>query len=217
MQHWTVILKLPLAPSSPSDPPEVRPEADRVHSGEGFKAQLTCLVFSDPLSEVRRRPSRTAGGLAFLGTAGGAYTTFSDQLWTICMEFGKSATNFDSPAAESCPNGRRNEGTAELPCTFSKMHALPPKLTEKGVVRHRGLYSTRSIRQSRQSGLELPLIRPSMFRCSKYQKTRSSARMKPNFPLMRSVPSSRIHTADLRISVARSSDAHTSEENDQNL
>ena len=25
--------------------------------------------------------------------------TFFDQLWTICMEFGKSATNFDIPPA----------------------------------------------------------------------------------------------------------------------
>ena len=45
---------------------------------------------------------------------------FSDQFWTICTEFGKSATNFDIPAAESCSNGRR---TAEPP----KLTALFPK------------------------------------------------------------------------------------------
>ena len=31
-----------------------------------------------------------------------SYTPLSDQLWTICMEFGNSATNFDRHA-ESCP------------------------------------------------------------------------------------------------------------------
>ena len=48
------------------------------------------------------------------------YYTFFDQLWTICMGFGKSATNFEIPAAESCPNGRR---TAEPP----KLPALLPR------------------------------------------------------------------------------------------
>ena len=41
------------------------------------------------------------------------------------MEFGKSATNFDSPPAESCPNGRQN---AELP----KLSALFGTLTTRG-------------------------------------------------------------------------------------
>ena len=45
-------------------------------------------------------------------------TPFSDQLWTICMEFSKSATNFDSPHAESCPNGRRNAEPPKLPALF---------------------------------------------------------------------------------------------------
>ena len=45
-------------------------------------------------------------------------TPFSDQLWTICMEFGKSATNFDRPHAESCPNGRRNVEPPKLPALF---------------------------------------------------------------------------------------------------
>ena len=45
---------------------------------------------------------------------------FSDQIWKICMEFGKSATNFDIPTAESCPTGRR---TVEPP----KLPALSPK------------------------------------------------------------------------------------------
>ena len=50
------------------------------------------------------------------------------------MEFGKSAANFDSPPAESFPNGRRN---AEPP----KLHTLLPNCThcrlnwpEKGVL-----------------------------------------------------------------------------------
>ena len=29
------------------------------------------------------------------------------------MEFGKSATNFDCPPSEQCPNGRRNAEAAE--------------------------------------------------------------------------------------------------------
>ena len=54
--------------------------------------------------------------------------TFSDQLWTICMEFGESATNCAIPVAESCPNGRRN---AENACAVSELHALSPKLAGK--------------------------------------------------------------------------------------
>ena len=39
------------------------------------------------------------------------------------MESGKSATNFDSPAAKSCPNGCRNAETSKLPALFAKcMH-----------------------------------------------------------------------------------------------
>ena len=34
------------------------------------------------------------------------------------MEFGKSETNFDSPHAESCPNGRRNAEPMKLPALF---------------------------------------------------------------------------------------------------
>ena len=59
------------------------------------------------------------------------YYTFSDQFWTICMQFGKSATNFDIAAAESCPTGRRTCRTAEIACTFSEIHALSPKLAGK--------------------------------------------------------------------------------------
>ena len=49
------------------------------------------------------------------------------------MEFGKSAANFDSPPAESCPNGRQNADcrTVEIACTISELHALPPKLAGK--------------------------------------------------------------------------------------
>ena len=46
------------------------------------------------------------------------------------MEFRESATNFDRPHAESCPNGRR---TVEIACTISELHALPPKLAGKKV------------------------------------------------------------------------------------
>ena len=45
-------------------------------------------------------------------------TPFSDQFWTICMKFGKSATNFDIAAAESCPTGRRNAEPPKLPALF---------------------------------------------------------------------------------------------------
>ena len=34
------------------------------------------------------------------------------------MEFGKNATNFDTPPAESCPNGRRNAEPPKLPALF---------------------------------------------------------------------------------------------------
>ena len=35
-----------------------------------------------------------------VGTVNVPYTPFSNQICTICMEFGKNATNFDSPHAE---------------------------------------------------------------------------------------------------------------------
>ena len=59
------------------------------------------------------------------------YTPFSDQLWTICMKFGKSATNFDSPPAESCPNGRRN---SEIICTFPNCVHCRLNWPEKGIL-----------------------------------------------------------------------------------
>ena len=61
------------------------------------------------------------------------YYTFSDQLWTICMEFGKSATNFDSPHAESCPNGRRNAEPPKLPALFPNCMHCRLNWPEKGV------------------------------------------------------------------------------------
>ena len=59
---------------------------------------------------------------------------FSDQLWTICMEFGKSATNFNSPPIRIMPERPPKRCTAEIACTISELHAMPPKLAEKGVV-----------------------------------------------------------------------------------
>ena len=47
------------------------------------------------------------------------------------MEFGKSATNFDRPHAESCPNGRRNAEPPTSLAIISELHALPPKLAGK--------------------------------------------------------------------------------------
>ena len=50
------------------------------------------------------------------------------------MEFGKSATNFDRPHAESCPNGRRNAEPPKLPALFlSRMHCRL-NWAEKGVL-----------------------------------------------------------------------------------
>ena len=59
--------------------------------------------------------------------------TFSDQLWTICMEFSKSATNFDSPHAESCPNGRRNTEPPKLLALFPNCMHCRLTWPEKGV------------------------------------------------------------------------------------
>ena len=61
-------------------------------------------------------------------------TPFSGQFWTICMEFGKSATNFDIPAAESCPNGRRTTVPPKLPALFPKCMNCHLNWPEKGVV-----------------------------------------------------------------------------------
>ena len=49
------------------------------------------------------------------------------------MEFGKSATNFDSPSAESCLDDHRNAEPPNLPALFSELHALLPKLAGKCV------------------------------------------------------------------------------------
>ena len=58
-------------------------------------------------------------------------TPFADQFWTICIEFVKSTTNFDNPLAESCPKRPPKCRTAEIACTISEMHAVPPKLAGK--------------------------------------------------------------------------------------
>ena len=50
------------------------------------------------------------------------------------MEFGKSATNFDSPHAESCPNGRRNAEPPKLPALFPNSMHCCLNWPEKGVV-----------------------------------------------------------------------------------
>ena len=47
------------------------------------------------------------------------------------MGFGKSTTNFDSPPAEACPNGRRNTEPPKLHVLV--ISALPPKLAGKCV------------------------------------------------------------------------------------
>ena len=80
--------------------------------------QLFAFLGIDPYYPLDA--SRTVNYEARCAISGHAYTPFSDQLWIICMKFGKSATNFDIPAAESCPNGRR---PAEMP----KLHPLLPK------------------------------------------------------------------------------------------
>ena len=50
-------------------------------------------------------------------------TTFYDQFWTICMYFGKSATNFGIAAAESRRTGHRSADSPKLPALFPKcMH-----------------------------------------------------------------------------------------------
>ena len=61
----------------------------------------------------------------------GRSTPFSDQLWTICMEFGESSTNFDSPPSESGPNGRRNAGPPKLPALFPNCMHYRLNLREK--------------------------------------------------------------------------------------
>ena len=60
-------------------------------------------------------------------------TPFSDQFWTICMWFGKSATNFDIAAAESCPTGRRTAEPPKLPALFPKCMHCRRNWPEKGV------------------------------------------------------------------------------------
>ena len=61
-------------------------------------------------------------------------TPFSDQLWTICMELGKSATNFDRPHAESCTTGRRNAEPPKLPALFPNCMHCRLNWPEKDVV-----------------------------------------------------------------------------------
>ena len=60
-------------------------------------------------------------------------TPFPDQIWTICMEFGKSATKFDRPHAESCPNVRRNADPPKLPTLFPNCMHYRLNWPEKGV------------------------------------------------------------------------------------
>ena len=66
-------------------------------------------------------------------------THFSDQFWTICMHFGKSAANFDIAAAESYPTGRRTDETPKLPALFPKCMHCRLNWPEKGVDRHSNL------------------------------------------------------------------------------
>ena len=57
---------------------------------------------------------------------------FFNQVWTICMEFGKSATYFDSQHAESCPYGRRNTEPSKLPALFLNFMHCHLDWPEKG-------------------------------------------------------------------------------------
>ena len=49
------------------------------------------------------------------------------------MEFGKSATNFDSSHAEACPNGSRNAESPKLPALFPNCMHCRLTSPEKGV------------------------------------------------------------------------------------
>ena len=49
------------------------------------------------------------------------------------MEFGKSATNFDSPHAESCPNGPQKAEPPKLPALFSNCMYCRLNWPEKGI------------------------------------------------------------------------------------
>ena len=80
--------------------------SDAASGGDGKLADLVVLLFNCSFSMFHSTP-------------------FYDQFWTFCMEFGKSATNFDIPAAESFPNGRRNAEPTKLPAVF-QMDALSP-------------------------------------------------------------------------------------------
>ena len=71
--------------------------------------------------------------------------TFSDQFWTICMYFGKSATNFDIATAESCPAGRRTAEPPKLPALFPKCMHCRLNWPEKGVVLTSGTLSTGTV------------------------------------------------------------------------
>ena len=61
-------------------------------------------------------------------------TPSSDQLWTICMEFGKSVTNFDRSHAASCPNSRRNAEPPKSPALFPNCMHCRLNWPQKGVV-----------------------------------------------------------------------------------
>lgn len=40
-----------------ADPPEIEVERNWVHSGEGYEAQLVCIVHAEPPAEVSATPS----------------------------------------------------------------------------------------------------------------------------------------------------------------
>ena len=48
-------------------------------------------------------------------------TPFPDQLWRICVEFGKSGTNFDNFFRRIMPERPPKCRTAEIACTISEL------------------------------------------------------------------------------------------------
>ena len=85
--------------------------------------------------EIKEPPFNvvTSGRRPIQYSSQNATTPFSDQFWTICMHFGKSAANFDIAAAESYPTGRRTDKTPKLPALFPKCMHCRLNWPEKGV------------------------------------------------------------------------------------
>ena len=121
---------------APLDPHEEGPQAfsfrQNLHaSGNGDNLDSGDVI---ELPGAPRGVCCSTKPLQVMNTISYASTTpFSDQLWTICMEFGQSATKFDSPHAESCPNDRRNAEASKLPALFPNCMHCRLDWPEKGV------------------------------------------------------------------------------------